>query len=77
VLLEVRDSGPGIQPKDIDRIWNPFFTTKGAGQGTGLGLPITHRIVVRHGGRISVESEPGRGALFVVRLPIQGPGGES
>ncbi len=77
VVLEVQDSGPGIPPQNIDRIWNPFFTTKGSGQGTGLGLPITNRIVDRHGGRISVESVPGRGARFIVELPVQGPGGES
>jgi hypothetical protein len=77
VVLEVQDSGPGISPQDLDQIWNPFFTTKGSGQGTGLGLPITNRIVDRHGGRISVESKPGHGARFVVELPVQGPGGES
>ncbi len=77
IVLEVGDTGPGIPPQNIDRIWNPFFTTKGSGQGTGLGLPITNRIVDRHGGRIKVESTPGQGARFIVELPVQGPGGES
>lgn len=66
----VSDTGPGI-PKDIqDRIFNPFFTTKPPGQGTGLGLSICHGIVTRLGGAIGVESEPGQGASFVVRLPV-------
>jgi two-component system, sporulation sensor kinase E len=76
VELDVSDTGPGIAPGILDRIWNPFFTTKPMGQGTGLGLSVTQRIVARHGGEIRVESEPGRGARFVVTLPVAGPGGE-
>jgi hypothetical protein len=77
VLLEVQDDGPGIAPEHLNRIWDPFFTTKAVGQGTGLGLSITQRAVDRHGGRVSVESSPGRGARFTVTLPTQGSGGES
>jgi len=75
-LLAIEDSGPGIAPEHLERIWDPFFTTKPVGQGTGLGLSITHRIVTRHGGRIRVASEPGRGARFEVELPIHGTGGD-
>ncbi|MCC6649529.1 MAG: PAS domain-containing protein [Candidatus Eisenbacteria bacterium] len=77
VLLEVEDDGPGIAPDHLNRIWDPFFTTKPVGQGTGLGLSITQRIVSSHGGRIRVVSEPGKGARFTVTLPTQGSGGES
>jgi PAS domain S-box-containing protein len=75
VTLTVADTGAGIQAEHVDRIWDPFFTTKPVGQGTGLGLSITQRIVSRHGGTIRVESQPGEGARFIVRLPVQGPGG--
>lgn len=77
VHLSVEDTGPGIAPEHIERIWDPFFTTKPVGQGTGLGLSITNRIVTSHGGRIDVESTPGRGARFDVELPVHGGGGES
>jgi signal transduction histidine kinase len=74
VLVEVSDSGPGI-PKELQaRAFEPFYTTKGVGAGTGLGLDIAYRIVVgRHGGDIRVVSRPGD-TRFQVRLPLQ-PGG--
>jgi two-component system sensor histidine kinase AtoS len=68
VVVEVRDSGPGISPDDLDRIFNPFFTTKP--QGTGLGLAIVRKVVDAHDGRIDAVSAPGRGATFRVTLPI-------
>jgi two-component system NtrC family sensor kinase len=64
------DDGPGIPPKNLGQIFNPFFTTKEVGQGVGLGLSICHSIVTEHGGNIYVESEPGKGATFIVELPI-------
>jgi two-component system NtrC family sensor kinase len=71
--LEISDTGPGIAPEHLDKIFDPFFTTKPLGQGTGLGLSIVYGIVSKHGGGISVESEPGRGATFRVRLPVAAP----
>jgi signal transduction histidine kinase len=69
VLVEVRDSGPGIPPEIRDRIFEPFFTTKPVGDGTGLGLDTVYRIVQKHRGQVQVESEPGR-TSFQVRLPF-------
>jgi signal transduction histidine kinase len=73
VVVEIGDNGPGILREIQARIWEPFFTTKGVGEGTGLGLDITRRIVVRqHHGDISVTSQPGD-TRFRVTLPIEQP----
>ncbi|MFA1550399.1 ATP-binding protein [Actinomadura chokoriensis] len=75
-LVEIGDTGPGIPEENIDRIFTPFFTTKPVGEGTGLGLDISWRIVVdRHGGDIRVESLPGD-TRFQVLLPLAGPAAE-
>jgi signal transduction histidine kinase len=75
IELRIEDSGPGIPTQYLDRIWDPFFTTKPAGKGTGLGLSVTQRVVARHGGRIRAENRPEGGARFVIELPVDGPGG--
>jgi PAS domain S-box-containing protein len=69
VLVFVADDGCGIAPELAERIFDPFFTTKPVGEGTGLGLAISYQIVRNHGGEITVESQPGQGSCFSVRLP--------
>jgi len=71
LYVQVRDTGCGIAPNVIDRIWDPFFTTKEVGKGVGLGLALTYNIVKRHGGEISVKSTVGKGSQFTVRLPVR------
>jgi two-component system, NtrC family, sensor kinase len=73
VLITVRDTGHGIAPDDLRRIFEPFYTTKGRGKGTGLGLAICRQLTAALGGGISVESAPGAGSTFAVRLPRSGP----
>ena len=68
--VAVSDSGTGIGPDDISKIFEPFFTTKDSGQGTGLGLAIASKILQDHGGMIEVESEPGEGTTFTLKLPV-------
>jgi two-component system NtrC family sensor kinase len=71
ILISVRDNGPGIPKNIIDKIFQPFFTTKPTGQGTGLGLSLAYDIVTKeHGGQIKVESKEGEGTAFIVQLPI-------
>ncbi len=69
VILAVADTGDGIQPEHINKLFEPFFTTKPAGQGIGVGLSTCYNIIRKHGGEISVESEPGQGSVFEVILP--------
>jgi two-component system NtrC family sensor kinase len=68
--IDVADNGQGIQPENLARIYDPFFTTKAARKGTGLGLSVTYGIVREHGGTIEVESRPGAGSRFRVELPL-------
>jgi PAS domain S-box-containing protein len=72
VVVEVRDTGHGIRREHIRRIYDPFFTTKGMGRGTGLGLSVSYGIVQEHGGAIFVDSAPGQGTTFQVTLPAHG-----
>jgi PAS domain S-box-containing protein len=72
VVVRVADNGAGISPSLLGRIWDPFFTTKEEGVGTGLGLSVVHSIVTEHAGVVDVHSELGRGTEFTVRLPLVG-----
>ncbi|MGC8660482.1 MAG: hybrid sensor histidine kinase/response regulator, partial [Desulfomonilaceae bacterium] len=69
VVLKVQDTGVGIAKSDFDRLFDPFWTSKGPA-GTGLGLAVTHGIVKRHGGVISVESDVGKGSTFIIKIPL-------
>jgi PAS domain S-box-containing protein len=72
VNVEVKDTGIGIAPENVARIYDPFFTTKGVGRGTGLGLAVSYGIVQEHSGHIAVESAPGRGTTFRITIPTAG-----
>jgi PAS domain S-box-containing protein len=69
LMIEVSDSGTGIAPENVAKIYDPFYTTKGVGRGTGLGLAVSYGIVQEHSGHISVESTPGQGTIFRITLP--------
>lgn len=73
VTLSVRDDGCGIPPESLNQVFDPFFTTKKRGQGTGLGLTIVAHVVRNHGGRVELESEPGRGTCVTLLWPAAGP----
>jgi hypothetical protein len=68
--LAVSDGGSGMTPDVLERVFEPFFTTRPQGEGTGMGLAVVHGIVHRHGGIVTAESEPGRGSTFRVYLPV-------
>ncbi|MGE0484578.1 MAG: sensor histidine kinase [Gammaproteobacteria bacterium] len=72
VVIGFRDDGPGMPADVIEHVFDPFYTTKPVGQGTGLGLSVSHGIVQRHGGRIEIDSTPGHGTEFRVVLPLAG-----
>jgi signal transduction histidine kinase len=76
VLIEIADDGPGIPPALQERIYEPFFTTKEVGKGTGQGLALARNTVERHGGALECTSEPGQGATFTIRLPLDRSSGE-
>jgi signal transduction histidine kinase len=69
IEITVKDNGNGIPQKVLDKIFQPFFTTKPTGQGTGLGLSLAYDIVKAHGGEIKVETKDGAGSEFIVQLP--------
>ena len=74
LVVEFSDTGKGVQPQDLPKLWEPFFTTKPEGKGTGLGLPICRRAVEEHGGTIDIESLPGKGTTVRIILPAMETG---
>ncbi len=72
IEVRISDTGRGVAPENLRRIFEPFFTTKPVGKGTGLGLHIAYDIIQKHGGRIDVASEVGRGSVFTITLPLSG-----
>jgi signal transduction histidine kinase len=70
IYISVKDNGNGIPQKILDKIFQPFFTTKPTGEGTGLGLSLSYDIIKAHGGEIKVESKEGEGTEFIVQLPV-------
>ena len=72
VAISIKDTGVGIQPEQMEFLFQPFYTTKAEVKGTGLGLSICHGIIKNHQGEIKVESQPGKGAIFTVLLPVRG-----
>lgn len=71
IIVDIADTGHGIAPDVLKRVFDPFFTTRDVGQGTGLGLTVSRDIVLAHGGRIDVRSAPGAGTTFTIRLPVE------
>jgi len=71
VFIDISDTGVGIPPENLNKIFDPFFTTKEVGQGTGLGLSVSYGIVKKHGGRLTVKSEEGKGTIFTIALPLE------
>jgi signal transduction histidine kinase/ligand-binding sensor domain-containing protein len=75
IEIRIKDNGPGIPPEVKEKIFQPFFTTKAAGEGTGLGLSLSYDIITKgHGGDITLESSEGEGTTFIIRLPVQAKG---
>ncbi|MCK4723077.1 MAG: PAS domain S-box protein, partial [Dehalococcoidia bacterium] len=70
IRISFADNGPGIAEDNLEKIFDPFFTTREVGEGTGLGLSICHEIITEHGGRLYAQSKPGKGATFIVELPV-------
>jgi signal transduction histidine kinase len=71
VLISVKDNGNGMPQRILDKIFQPFFTTKPTGQGTGLGLSLAYDIIKMHGGEIKVETREGEGSEFIIQLPLK------
>ncbi len=72
VVIEIEDTGTGIAKENIEKVFEPFYTTKGVGEGTGLGMSISYKIVESHGGKIDIDSELGKGTKFTITLPRDG-----
>lgn len=72
IYISIQDNGEGIAPEHIEKLYDPFFTTKPIGTGTGLGLSISYNIIEKHGGKIEVQSQLGKGTTFTLILPLKG-----
>jgi signal transduction histidine kinase len=72
IFIRISDDGYGIEKNNISKIFDPFFTTKSTGEGTGLGLSVSYGIIKDHGGDILVDSEPGKGSIFTIVMPMEG-----
>ena len=70
LVIEVKDSGPGIDPQHLSKIFEPFFTTKEVGEGTGLGLSVSYSLVERMGGELTASNRPEGGAIFIIVIPL-------
>ena len=70
IVVNIKDSGPGIPSEFISKVFDPFFTTKEQGKGSGLGLNIVHGLVEKYNGRIEVESKMGEGTTFTIKFPV-------
>jgi signal transduction histidine kinase len=77
IVIRLKDTGVGMPPEDIALLFEPFYTTKERGAGSGLGLFVSYLIIDQHGGTIEVESEQGRGTTFAIKLPIADAGEEN
>jgi signal transduction histidine kinase len=71
IVVSFKDTGEGIPPENLSKLFEPFFTKKNKGKGVGLGLSVAYGIIQEHGGSINVESEVGKGSTFEVELPLQ------
>jgi signal transduction histidine kinase len=71
VMIKITDNGPGMTEEVKKKLFDPFFTTKSIGKGTGLGMAISYQIIEKHGGKLWYESEPGKGAEFLIQIPVQ------
>lgn len=71
VLITIKDNGIGMTPEVKAKIFEPFFTTKEVGRGTGLGLSIVFKIIEAHGGTIEINTAPGEGTEFLIKLPVK------
>ena len=76
VAVSIKDTGVGIPEENLDKVLEPFFSTKPVGKGTGLGLSLCFGIIEAHGGRLEIKSQPGRGTEVAVILPVKAPGKE-
>jgi signal transduction histidine kinase len=77
VVVQIRDTGPGIPKEHLSKVFDPFFTTREVGKGTGLGLNIVHRVVEKYGGNVQIESEVGQGTTVIISLPLSGKKGDA